>query len=109
MNDDVHVVYDSTEDAGEFLDKMADTIAKSLSFNGHGMLTHDEQTAFVWGFRYGIHQMNALLSQAAGGDEKTFIMIADVMTKAVAEWRLKVTARIALALPLGGDPDESEH
>jgi hypothetical protein len=108
-DDDVRVEYNSDENAGDFLDAMAKTLAESLKFGNHGPLSVNEQTAFLWGFRYGIHQMNALLSQASGKDEKTFYMIADIMTNAVKEWQLKATAQIAAVIPLGKPAKETEH
>jgi hypothetical protein len=109
MNDDVHVEFNADENAGAFLDSIAKTLAESLKFGNHGKLTESEQTAFIWGFRYGIHQMNALLSQASDRDKKTFTMICDIMTNASAQWQLKATAQIAAVISLGKPPNETEH
>lgn len=109
MIDDVHVAYNSDENAGGFLDAIAKTLAENVTFGKHGHLTKDEQTAFQWGFRYGIHQMHALLSQASERDQRTFTMIADIMTKASAEWKLKATAQIAMVIPLDKPTSETEH
>jgi hypothetical protein len=109
MNDDVHVEYNADKNASDFLDAMAKALAESLKFANHGPLTESEQTAFLWGFRYGIHQINALLQQASGRDEKTFIMICEIMTHATAEWRLKATAQIAAVIPLDRTHNKTEH
>jgi hypothetical protein len=53
--------------------------------------------------------MNALLSQASDKDQKTFYMIADIMTNATKQWQLKTTAQIAAVIPLGKPAEETEH
>jgi hypothetical protein len=109
MKAELFAIYDSRDSAAAFLDRLGDTIAKAVIFD-KGKLSPDERTAFVWGFRYGIHQMHTLLSDASKlEDEEMIEKLTKIMDDAENVWDLPITAHISAMIPLGKSPDEKEH
>lgn len=76
--------------AGEFYDAMAQAMARSLVFEGHGNLAENEQIAFIWGFRHGVFALHEMLRTATLCGENTTKLVTYMTDEASGQWSLRV-------------------
>lgn len=104
MVDFVTVSFDGSNSV-DFVESMAKQMSAALEFGDHGHLTADERVAFLWGFRYGLHNMMSLLDQASRRGEKEFGAMSRIFSEAIDAWDLKMKPEIAMMIPTG-NPDK---
>lgn len=81
----------------EFLENLAHALAGSLTFEGHGNLTSDEQKAFLWGFRHGVHHMHGMLNASAEQSPHAFGLIKEMLDEAAEAWDIGVKVSVLVA------------
>lgn len=92
----------------DFMEQLARTLAKSLVFEGQGPMSDDEQAAFIWGFRHGIHQTFGLLMQAKDSESDTAVLNR-IIAEALKAWDIGTTARLAFVGPASEAPAPGVH
>jgi hypothetical protein len=99
MNDDRQPerAHFSGESGDEFFDNLARALARHLKFENHGTLSDDERTAFLWGFRHGVHHLLGLLRGAVAESPQAFDVIMRVTDEACTEWNLTTHSELRTA------------